>query len=671
MPAPILGVDTGGTFTDLVLAGDGEERVHKLPSTPADPGQAVAEGARVLDALNARTRVVHGTTVGLNALLTGRVARAALVTNRGFADLIEIGRQTRPDIYDLSPQRPAPLVARELRFTVDERVWPAADDPTRLERIATASDEDLAKLVRRIRRAGPESIAVCLLHSYADPADERRVADALAPLGLPVTCSAELLPEHREFERFETALVNAALAPVVASYLERLAAALAPARLSLLSSRGGLLSAERAAAEPVRIVLSGPAGGVVGAVEAARDAGFARLVALDMGGTSTDVAFAATAPLAADEARASTDLPEVAGHPIGVPCLDLHTVGCGGGSIARVDGGGGLAVGPESAGADPGPVCYGKSDEPTVTDAHVQLGHVAGGRFLGGALELDRDAVARAFEDLGRRLGTDADRAAGAVLDAARAAMRRAVSVMTLERGQDPRRLPLVAFGGAGGLHAAALAASLQMPGALVPRHPGALSAWGMTRAVASADRAATVLESLERWPATRRRKQLRSLVADARAELAASGARGATDVELEVDLRYEGQAYELRLTDAARLTARFHDAHEQLYGYRLPERGVELVCLRVRVSIRGGRSEADTARPRRRPAPTAATIGQRRAWFGRWVRTPVLDRATLAPGHRIDGPALVEEFSGTTIVPPGWGALVVRGGHLSLEPAG
>ena len=404
MAGPILGVDTGGTFTDLVLADGDVERVHKLPSTPPDPGRAVAQGAREVGALAAGTTVVHGTTVALNALLTGRVAPAALVTNRGFRDLIEVRRQTRPDIYDLAPQVPPPLVARARRFEVDERVWPAVDDPSRLERVTRADDAELARLAERIGRSGARAVAVCLLHSYADPSDERRVAAALADLGLPITCSAELLPEHREYERFETAIVNAALAPVVSAYLDRLAAALEPAHLTLITSRGGRIAATRAASEPVRVVLSGPAGGVVGAVEAARDAGFERLVALDMGGTSTDVAFAATRPLAAGEARATTDLPEVAGHPIGVPCLDLHTVGCGGGSLAQVDAGGGLTVGPQSAGADPGPVCYGRSDVPTVTDAHVRLGHVAGGRFLGGSLELDLDAVARAFEELGRRL---------------------------------------------------------------------------------------------------------------------------------------------------------------------------------------------------------------------------------------------------------------------------
>ncbi|MEO0650032.1 MAG: hydantoinase/oxoprolinase family protein, partial [Planctomycetota bacterium] len=371
--ARVIGVDTGGTFTDVVLREGEQERIHKLPSTPGDPGRAVAEGAAALTELSAGDRVVHGTTVGLNALLTRRVARTAFVTNAGLGDLIEIGRQARPDIYDLAPERVAPLAPRDLRFEVGQRSWPNPTDGGVVE-VERPSEAELQALARRVGRAKPESIVVGLLHAYADPEIERRVARALEGLGVPITCSATLLPEHREFERYATALVNGSLVPIVSRYLERLGQALEPADLALLASRGGALAAERAATEPARILLSGPAGGVVGAVEAAREAGFEQLITLDMGGTSADVAFARTAPMAAGEARATVDLPEVGGFPIGVPCLDMHTIGCGGGSLARVDAGGALTVGPESAGADPGPVCYGKSDEPTVTDAHVQLG---------------------------------------------------------------------------------------------------------------------------------------------------------------------------------------------------------------------------------------------------------------------------------------------------------
>jgi N-methylhydantoinase A len=669
MAGRTIGVDTGGTFTDLVELRGGEERVHKLPSTPDDPARAVTAGLAHLGGTDPGTHLVHGTTVGLNALLQRRVARTAFVTNRDFLDLIEIGRQARPDIYDLAPRKAAPLAPRELRFGVDQRTWPAADGSGRLELQRRPTAEELSALVQAVAAARPEAIAIGLLHSYADPSSEREVAEALRPLGVPITCSGELLAEHREFERFTTALVNAALTPLLAAYLSRLSAAVAPARLSVLGSRGGTLSAERAAQEPVRVLVSGPAGGVIGAVEAAREIGVPRLIALDLGGTSADVAFGRATPLAPGEARATVDRPEVGGLPIAVPCLDLHTIGCGGGSLARIDAGGALQVGPESAGADPGPVCYGRSTEPTVTDAHLQLGHLDGGRFLGGALELDRDGVARAFEELGARLGVSAVAAAQAVLDSARAAMRRAVAVMTLERGQDPRELPLLAFGGAGGLHAAALARDLGCVRALVPRHPGALSAWGMTRAVASAERVETVLEPLARWPRARRRQALAALGAQVRAELSAAPGRGAVDLELELDLRYRGQSYELCLAERGAPEELFHGAHAALYGYRLDEREVELVCLRVRGSRRAATAagpERGAARPR--PLPRRAVVAERRAYFGRWLRCPVIDRAALLPGHHFEGPALIEEFSGTTAVPPACRVRVLPGGHLSLE---
>jgi N-methylhydantoinase A len=667
----IFGVDTGGTFTDLIAREpDGSDTLAKVPSTPDDPARAVLAALGEVGGAGARDHVIHGTTVALNALLTGRVARTALVTNAGFADLIEVGRQERPELYALHPVRVAPLAPRELRFEVDSRRVPA--EAGGFEQRAKPSAADLEALAKRLRRARPDSIAVGLLHSYAHPEDERAVADALAALDLPITCSGELLPEHREVERYHTALVNAALVPRVAAYLDHLSRALSGTRLSVLQSMGGSLPAERAGQEPVRVLLSGPAGGVVGARIAAAEAGWPALVALDMGGTSTDVAFARSAGPSDDAAadvRAATELPKVAGYPIGVPCLDLHTIGCGGGSLARVDASGVLRVGPESAGADPGPVCYGHSDVPTVTDAHVQLGHLAGGAFVGGRLELDRDRVATAFEALGRPLNTDADGAARAVLHSARAAMRRALGVMTLQRGADPGQLPLVAFGGAGGLHAAALAGSLGQPAALAPRFPGALSAWGMTRAGAAAERARTVLEPLDRWGSKDLRAAFGELSRAARAEVRAAQAKGRLEEERVLDLRYAGQAYELEVPAGPRPAEAFRRAHERLYGYALEDRPIELVCLRARVRAGLG-TGTDAPRPRRRAAPAAARAGTRRAHLGgRWCRATLWRREALRPGHVLEGPAIVEEYSGTTLVPPGWRLQVTAGGHLELRP--
>jgi len=618
----IIGVDTGGTFTDLI-AVDGEEvRAEKLASTPDDPGRAVLEGIARLVGGEPLGEVVHGTTVALNALLTGRYADAALVTNAGFADLIEIGRQERPELYALHPVKPSPLIPRRLRFEVNQRSWPGEDG--RLVTEVEPTERELDELRARIRRSGAKSLAICLLHSYADPGIEQRLAEALRPLGLPITCSATVLREYREYERFSSCCANAVLVPVMGDYLERLRPGLPGARLSILQSSGGTMAAERAAREPARALLSGPAGGVVGAARAA---------------------------------------------PIGFPSLDIHTIGCGGGSIVFLDSGGILHVGPESAGADPGPLCYGRGEELTVTDAHVMLGHVAEGRFVGGRLSLDTERVERAFEELGRRLGASPIAAARAVLEVARAAMRRAIGVMTMQRGHDPKHLPLVAFGGAGGLQAAALAASLDLPGALVPRLPGCLSAHGMACADALSDHSLTVLASLSDWSPTARRRALRGLAEEGRAELLEGGHRAkAIEYEYGLDLRYRGQSFEISVPESFEGGVReeFHRRHEALYGWRLDSREVELVNLRTRAVVRRPLAERKAVRAER--LPRGAVVGGRAAWFEGRGHVPVIDRDALGEGVRFEGPALVEEYSGTTLVPPGWSARVTAGGHLWLE---
>ncbi len=659
-------MDTGGTFTDLVALEDGEARVEKLPSTPADPSRAVLEGIERLGGAEPRDEVVHGTTVALNALLTRRGARTALVTNEGFRDLIEIGRQARPELYALHPQKPPTLVPRSRRFELAQRSWPGADGAVESAREPTGTE--LEALLAQLRRARPASVAICLLHSYADPTIERRVADALRPLGVPITCSAELLREYREFERFSTACANAALVPLVADYLARLAEALPEVRLSILQSSGGTLPAARAAVEPARILLSGPAGGVVGAAHAARAAGLERIVTLDMGGTSTDVAFHNSRSRLEDAVSTA----EVDDMPIGLPALDIHTIGCGGGSLVHLDSGGILHVGPQSAGADPGPACHGKDDQLTVTDAHVLLGHIASGHFLGGRFELDTDTVARGFEDLGRRLGVTPKRAALAVLEVARAAMRRAVGGMSMQRGQAPQALPLVAFGGAGGLQAAALAEALGQPGALVPRFPGCLSAFGMAHADALADRSLTLLAPLSAWSGKARRARAKVLAAEAVQELREAGhAARSIEQEFSLDLRYQGQAFEIAVPETfdAAVFGAFAKRHEALYGWRLDDGEVELVNLRARAAVRRGTQLG--RRPRARVFSKSAISGERRVELDGQRTVPVIERERLAPGMRFEGPALVEEFSGTTVVPPGAGVEVTRGGHLWLTPPG
>ncbi len=657
-------MDTGGTFTDLVLIEDGELRAEKLPSTPDDPSRAVLEGIESLGGAGSGDEVVHGTTVALNALLTRRFAPAAMVVNEGFLDMIEIGRQARPELYALHPVKRPALIPRELRFEVSQRSFPGTDGKLHQER--APQPDELATLARRIGRSKAQSIAVCLLHAYADPEIELRVARALEPLGLPITCSASILREFREFERFSTTCANAVLVPIISGYVERLARSLPDVRLSLLQSSGGTLPAERAAQEPARLLLSGPAGGVVGAARAARDAGLERLVTLDMGGTSTDVAFHDARSRLEDSVSSA----EVGGSPIGLPALDIHTIGCGGGSLVHLDAGGILHVGPASAGADPGPICHGKGDAPTVTDAHVLLGHIASGHFLGGRLELDVDGVERAFEQLGKRLSATPVQAARAVLEVARAAMRRAVGVETMQRGQDPRSLPVVAFGGAGGLQGAALAAGLGMPGALIPAMPGCLSAFGMATADALSDHSQTLLAPLASWGSRDRRKVARELADLGRSELLEAGHRARSiEFEYSLDLRYRGQAFEIAIPESfdASVAEAFARRHEELYGWQLDAGEIELVNLRARAAVH--RSYEEGPQPRARRLPKGAITGEREADWNSPALTPVIDREQLAPGVRLEGPALVEEFSGTTLIPPGWKGRVTRGGHLWLEP--
>jgi N-methylhydantoinase A len=447
-------------------------------------------------------------------------------------------------------------------------------------------------------------------------------------------------------------------------YLVGLERGLGERQLELMQSSGGTISAQRAAQEPVRVLFSGPAGGVIGAARAARESGFESIVALDMGGTSTDVAFHSSST------RTTLTETRIAGLPIAVPALDIHTIGTGGGSLVSVDDAGILHVGPESAAADPGPVCYGQGETLTVTDAHVELGHIATGSFASGRIELDRARVHERFEELARRLEVRAHEAAQAVLDVARASMRRAIGVMTMQRGQDPKRLPLVAFGGAGGLHGAALAGSLEMPGALIPACPGVLSAWGMAHADALCDRSRTALGSLAEWTRARRSGALTELLREAAETLEEAGHSPDSIVgETSLDLRYRGQNSSLALADegasSEELAARFHARHAALYGWSLEENEIELVTLRARARVPLAVPEPRELDPTE--LPREARLGERTAWFDEALSVPRIARERLQSGNVFEGPALLEEQSGTGIVPPGWTARVLSGGHLWL----
>ncbi|HWS86328.1 MAG TPA: hydantoinase/oxoprolinase family protein [Pyrinomonadaceae bacterium] len=670
-----VGVDTGGTFTDFVYHAGGRARIFKVPSTPDDPSRAIVEGlrraAREAGVSLRDLEVVHGTTVGTNALLERKGARAALVTTEGFEDVLVIGRQARGSLYDLNWTRPAPLVEDALRFGVRERV--AADGAV----VEELTDEEVAALVKKLKRARPASVAVCLLFSFARPEHERRIERGLKEAlgGVPLSVSHRILPEYREFERTSTVTINAYLQPLMGSYLGRLGAHVAGRALRVMQSSGGSISARAAAAEPVRTILSGPAGGVVGAAHAARAAGFEDAITFDMGGTSTDVALVAGGRLKL------TNEASVAGLPVAVPVLDIHTVGAGGGSIARVDAGGSLRVGPESAGAVPGPACYGRSELPTVTDANLVLGRFGGADLLGGEFGLDESRAVRALAGLAREMSAAGGRevsvteAGLGVVRVVNAGMERALRAVSVERGFDPRGCTLVTFGGAGGLHAVELARALRVPRVLVPVAPGALSALGCLRAdVLKSSSRTLMLEvgSDSKAQAASVERAFAEMEREARAALKREGFdEGRQRHERTIAARYAGQSFELEVPwdGGRRVVERFHREHEARYGYAQSADSVEVVSARLRSA--GLVEELKDERPRRAKTSdlNVEPHGTARVHFDEGARdVAVYRREELAAGARLKSPCVVTEYSSTTLVPAGSQASVDGLGNLIIE---
>jgi N-methylhydantoinase A/oxoprolinase/acetone carboxylase beta subunit len=596
-----IGIDAGGTFTDFVVAhDDGSIETFKIRSNPAAPARVILEGLARASA-TAKTDVVHGSTVATNALLERKGARAALVTTAGFEDVIQIGRQNRERLYDLNPPLRRPLVPRSLCFGVAERAYfdgTVAARPT---------SEELDRLRARLSRARVEAVAVSFLHAYRNPENELTVLAALRELGVYICASHEVCPEFREYERTSTTLLNAYVGPLMDRYLAELESG-TKCRISIMQSNGGLITAFEARSHAVRTLLSGPAGGVVGAIEMARLSGFEKVLGFDMGGTSTDVC------LSEGSARLSMEA-SVDGFPVRVPMLDIHTVGAGGGSIARVDEGGLLRVGPESAGAVPGPACYGSGDLATVTDAHVVLGRITS--LLGGAMKLDIARAGAAVDVVAAQLGLSRVKTAEGILRVANANMERAIRVVSVERGYDPREFALVAFGGCGGLHACEMAEDLGIRTVVVPKHAGVLSALGMLMADRVRDYAVGVLgrtdiEACYRGLEKRARRDLRG-----------------AQLKRAVDVRYAGQSYELTVPSVED----FHAAHERVYGYADRGRAVELVTVRV----------------------TAVKPVERLRVGSNQKRKPVV------------GPALLAEYGSTTFVPGGWNARTDRVGNLLI----
>ena len=766
-----IGIDTGGTFTDFVVAAGSDLFAFKLPSSPHNPAEAILQGvsylvsgseqtslgssaqaaqtgqeeaaSRTVESLGAGkpfrglaalpSEVVHGTTVATNALLERKGARTALITTEGFEDVIEIGRQARPELYNLLVTRPAPMVPRELRFGVSERIGPDGSVITRLEQ------SDVDRVAARIAELGAESIAVCLLFSFANSAHEQQIARGLERLDLPVTLSHKILPEYREYERTSTTVINAYLVPLMSRYLRALSSGLAelggagqsgpaglrttaravtsatvsvttrrrraqlagprhraefpdsqdrgkpkkagPGRpirntsrasrllLRVMQSNGGSVSAETAGGEPVRAILSGPAGGVVGALRICKQAGIPDIIAFDMGGTSTDVS------LCRGEAR-TTNEATVANLPVAVPVIDIHTVGAGGGSIARVDDAGALRVGPESAGADPGPACYGRGEQITVTDANLVLGRFGGTSLLGGEMRLDLDRAKEFMSALAAdmsRFGAGPvtpERAALGVVAVANANMERALRAVSIERGYDPRTFTLVSFGGAGGLHVAELAMALRIPRVIVPRSPGTLSALGVLLGDVVKDYSRTVMVATSAVDRRALESEFKRLEAVATRDLAGEGFKGKrVSIARSAAVRYIGQSFEIDVPWTRGFETDFHGAHQIRYGYADRARPTEIVSVRVRAigitdkpSIRRFRAaKGSSTRPSHYSAAMMpAAAGQPAASKSvRPAKTPVYDRDRLKAGVRLRGPAIIAEYSSTTLVPAGWRAVV------------
>jgi N-methylhydantoinase A len=634
-----IAIDTGGTFTDCVYFQDGRLQVLKIFSTPSDPGQAVLEALRRIEA-RGEVLVRHGTTVGTNAMIERKGARVAFVTTAGFEDTIAIGRQARARLYDwFQPARDC-LAPAHLRFGVEERV--SAEG----EVLLAPGCNNVRQLAERIRTSDAEAVAISLLFSFANPVNEQAIAAALAEIGIPVSISHRILPEFREYERASTVVANAYLSRIVGDYMRKLAGDVDrefQGRLDVMQSSGGTIPARLAAEEPVRTMLSGPAGGVMGAYRMARLAGFDRIIAFDMGGTSTDVCLV-------DAERGGPQLTSeavISDVPIGVAMLNIHTAGAGGGSLARFDAGGMLRVGPESAGASPGPICYGRGEQVTVTDANLILGRLDSESFLGGAISLDRERAV-AYMEKARGSIANPEKFAAGILRLVETSMEKAIRVISVERGYDPRDFTLVAFGGGGPLHACSLAHALRIPRVLVPTLPGALSAVGILLADAVRDYSRTVM-----LPAH----------ADLEEVFAELEERGRSEFKAEqlsglclrsLDVRYRGQGYELNVPFGTDVLDAFHDLHLVRYGFAKEEHEVEIVNVRVRM-VAGSQPFDPVRKPIVPGNGQQALTGHRPVFFdGEPIDTPVYNRAALISGDSFSGPAIVTEYSSATILPPG-----------------
>ena len=653
----IVGVDTGGTFTDFVFKKEDQWEVYKLLSTPDNPARAVLAG---LDSVGkqGKKQIIHGSTVATNAILERKGAKTALITNKGFEDVIEIGRQNRSRLYDLGYRKEPQIVPPDLRYGIRGRILSSGEVHQPLDM------EETRKVIKQLIRSQAQSVAVCFIFSFANPSHEQEIKELLETTGIPVSLSHEILAEFREFERTSTTVLNAYVVPKMHNYIGHLRAELAEGdSLSIMQSNGGSISAETAMEESVRTILSGPAGGVVGAFEIGKIAGHRHLISFDMGGTSTDVSLIdGSLPLTVES--------RISGYPIKVPMIDIHTVGAGGGSIAAVDLGGALKVGPESAGADPGPICYGEGEQITVTDANLYLGRLIPEHFLGGTMALQRTRLDSFFEQMAKEIGCSSMELAEGILSVANTAMEKAIRVISVEKGHDPREFVLFSFGGAGGMHGAFLARLLNIPKVLVPLNPGILSAIGMTMADVIKDYSFTIMKNQLNCTVDQLSSLLEDLERRGLKDLSKEGIdQEKVRVQRYLDMRYEGQSYEIIVPFDSNYIKSFHGLHEKTYGYRNDDKIVEIVNVRLRARGIPDKPRFKKAQKMKEQPPERAFLGERQVVFDQKVRkTQIIARDRLLMGNKIPGPAILAEYSSTVVIPPFAEASVDEYGNVIME---
>jgi N-methylhydantoinase A len=637
-----IAIDTGGTFTDFIYIRSGEIKILKILSTPDNPGKAVLEGiCRIQHESPFPYSIIHGSTVATNALLERKGARTALITTAGFQDLLEIGRQNRPDIYNIFADRPQPLIPAPLRFELNERTLYTG------EILQKVSKDDCTTLLRLLKKKKIVSIAVCFLHSYANPANEQTVTRMAQEMGFSVSPSSEILPEYREYERMSTTAINAYVAPIMDAYLDSIERNLPGIGLQVMKSNGGVVSARTARAESVHTILSGPAGGAVGSFAAGKRAGFDNVITFDMGGTSTDVCLCpGILPMTAESI--------VAGCPIKVPIIDIHTVGAGGGSLAMMDAGGALRVGPESAGAAPGPICYGKGEQLTVTDANLALGRLHKDHFLGGAMPITCERMNKILKETAHCYKLLPIELAAGIIRVVNSNMEKALRVISIERGYNPRDFALVSFGGAGGLHAADLARALNIKTIVIPLHPGIYSAMGMLFSDFIKDYSKTVLIPANADSFETLQERFRPLEELAVREMHAEGIlKKRILIQRFVDIRYRGQSYELTVPFSRAFIQSFHQAHKQRYGFSNKTRDTEAVTIRIKCIGKTIHPEITTKPVEKHYSAKSACLGSREVFTeNSFERADIYDRMRLRPGMQFSGPAVIHEYSATTYVP-------------------